>query len=212
MKTLIALLVVLAGMSPVPAHAQNWIIFVPHERDFRVLFPEVPARYSEVDGSVAFKSSYDDFEYLVYRLPPGTPRITNAQAEIQRRLVERLGDNARAQPVPDDEDGEWQRYVFEVRRGISVHRLIEYRGRYYELQVVAIREKRAMARQTARDFFNSFHLQGIGLPAIGGILVQRFEAWCQGRTNPFARAFCEYSVCLQPGYENYPHCTALRGR
>lgn len=213
MKLSTVSLLVLAAMFVSTAQAQNWVAFAPPEGDFRVLFPAPPVRQNEGDGSVAFKSTFDEFEYVVYRSPPDAPRFTDAQVEIQRRLLERLGSDARVRPVQDqDDDRELQGHVFEVGRRISVHRIVEYGGRYYELQTLADRDKRAIVRQTARDFFNSFNLRGISLSSIGGTLVQRVEAWCQNRTNAFARAFCEYSVCLQPGYENYPRCTALRGR
>ena len=206
-------LFVLAALLAGTAQAQNWVAFVPPEGDFRVLFPGSPTRNTEVDGSVAFKSMFDEVEYIVYRMPPGAPQIPDAQGELQRRIALRVGDDVHVRSVQDDnDDGEWQRYVFEVRRDISVHRLVQHGGRYYELQVRAGRDKRMLARHTARDFFNSFQLHGISLAAIGGTLVQRVEAWCQNRTNAFARAFCEYSVCLQPGYEKYPRCAALRLR
>ena len=213
MRLLAALLAALVGMLAGTSHAQNWILFIPAERDFRVLFPNPPTRSTDSDGSTVFRSRIEAFEYAVYRLPPGTAPIANARAEIARRLSERLGDDAQVRHVrDDDEDGVWQREVFEVRPGISVHRLVEYGGRYYELQVLTPREHRGMARNTARDFFNSFQLSGVPPHAIGVTLVQRLEAWCQTRTNPFARAFCEYSVCLQPGSEKYPHCARLPGR
>lgn len=202
-------ILIVAALCAAAGHAQNWTVFVPQERDFRVVFPAEVTRLNQTDGSVAFRSAFEEVEYTVYRLPANTAPITDPGGELQRRLATRVSDDVHIRRVRDDEDGDWPRHVFEFRRSVSIHRLVEYRGRYYELQVRGSHDQRTLARHTARDFFNSFHLQGIPLPAIGGTLVQRLEAWCQSRTNRFARAFCEYSVCVQPGYEQYPHCNAL---
>ena len=209
MRWTVVSILLFAALSASTGHAQRWTVFVPQELDFRALFPGDVTRLDQSDGSVAFRSAFDEVEYTVYRLPANTARITDPRGELQRLIAARVGDDVHVRSVQDEDDGDWQRYVFETRRNISISRLVEYGARYYALEVYGGDDQRMLARTTARDFFNSFNLQGIPLTAIGGTLVQRLEAWCQSRTNPFARAFCEYSVCLQPGSERYPHCNAL---
>lgn len=63
------LMLVLSGA----AQAQNWIVFIPAERDFRVLLPEVPSQSTAVDGSTVFTAQMERNDnyvrYSVYRLP-----------------------------------------------------------------------------------------------------------------------------------------------
>jgi hypothetical protein len=206
------LLLVLSGA----AQAQSWIVFVPAERDFRVLLPEPPSRNYLADGSHVFTSRVDreeyDITFSVYRLPARISEPVNARAVIEKRVRARRDEERRAVVYVRDEedDGPWERYLFRQGGLISVHRLAGHAGRYYELEVLVPRGSPAMAVRTARDFFNSFQVTGAGLPPAGTI-VQRIETWCQGRKDSFSHAFCQYSVCLQPGYEKYPHCSVLTG-
>jgi len=198
-----------------PADAQNWIVFVPAERDFRVLFPEVPSRTSLSDGSTVFAARIErndyDIVFSVYRLPPGMRLRGDARSEIQHRLQVRGRDEERSvrYVADDDSDTSWERHVFRQGKAISVHRLVGHGGRYFELEVRLPRGSPELAVHTARDFFNSLQITGAGLTLT--TLVQRVDAWCQGRTDALSRAFCQYSVCLQPGYEKHAHCSALAG-
>jgi hypothetical protein len=206
----------LLGMLTAPAHAQNWIMFVPAERDFRVLLPEPPSRTSLADGSTRFTARVErndyDVSYSVYRLPPGTPLTGDARGDIQRRVQARSRDEERAARYVADEDPDrsWERYIFRQGKSISVHRLVGHGGRYFELEVSMPRGSPDLAVHTSRDFFNSFQVTGMSLPLLTTI-DQRIDAWCQSRTDAFSRAFCQYSVCLQPGYEKHAHCPTLQG-
>jgi hypothetical protein len=206
------LMLVLSGAAP----AQNWIVFIPAERDFRVLLPEVPSQSTAVDGSTVFTAQMERNDnyvrYSVYRLPPGAQLVGDARVDLQQRLQARVHDEERGVRYVNDEiaDGNWERYIFRYGKAISVHRLVGHGGRYYELEVSMPRGSPELAVHTARDFFNSFHARGLALPPLART-AQRIDAWCQSRTDPFSRAFCQYSVCLQPGQEKYPHCSALTG-
>lgn len=198
-----------------PAIAQNWVVFVPAERDFRALFPELPSRATLPDGSTVFTARMErndyDILFAVYRLPHGRRLQGDARSQIQQRLQARVRDEERGVRYVADEDPDpsWERHVFRHGKAISVHRLVGHGGRYFELEVRLPRGSPELAVHTARDFFNSFQVTGAGLTLT--TLVQRVDAWCQGRTDPFSRAFCQYSVCLQPGYEKHSHCSALAG-
>ena len=211
-----AALLVLSGMTFGTAHGQNWIVFVPAERDFRVLLPEAPSRATTVDGSTVFTARMErneyDVRYSVYRLPVGARLVGNPRADLQQRLQARARDEERAVRYVPNEDGDasWERHVFRYGKAVSVHRLIGQGGRYYELEVAMPRGAPELAVQTARDFFNSFQPSGFALPSVTSV-VQQIDTWCKDRTHAFSQAFCQYSVCLQPGYEKYPHCAALSG-
>jgi hypothetical protein len=212
----IAVMFFLLGLTAASAEAQNWIAFTPAERDFRVLFPESPSRSTATDGSTVFMATVagNDFDvkYAVYRLSPGARLSGNPRADLQQRLQARARDEERGVRYVQDDGGEpgWERYVFREGRAISVHRLVGRVGRYYELEVSMPRGSPELAIHTARDFFNSFQATGIGFPSVASV-VQQIDAWCRDRKDSFSQAFCRYSVCLQPGYEKYPHCTALGG-
>ena len=211
-RFILPILMLLSGA----AQAQSWIVFVPAERDFRVLLPEAPSRSTAVDGSTVFTARMErndyDVRYSVYRLPPGVQLVGDPRADLQQRLQARARDEERGVRYVSDEiaDGNWERYIFRYGKAISVHRLVGHGGRYYELEVSMPRGSPELAVHTARDFFNSFQARGLALPPLTTI-GQRIDAWCQARTDPFSRAFCQYSVCLQPGYEKHAHCSALAG-
>jgi hypothetical protein len=214
MRLYSALLLLIANLFSGAVYAQNWVVFVPFERDFRVLFPEPPQRTVEPDGTAVFRSAYDNGDnsavFVVHRLPPTFRPDMNARGTIQQRLQARLRDDDNLRYPREENDGpEWDRHVFRYRYSVSVHRLVENRGRYYELEVILPRERVQVAMHTARDFFESFQMTGISLPSIGITIGQRLDAWCQSRTDPFSRAFCEYSVCLRSGHDKYPHCNSL---
>lgn len=217
MRKFAGLLLFFAGTMAGSGYAQNWIVFVPAERDFRVLFPSPPDRFTAGDGSIAFKTSVEhdgyNANYVVYRLPANVRYIDDARAEIQKRIVERVGDDRGVRYAnEDDGDSGWERHVFRYGPIVSIHRLVGHRGRYYELEVSGPRGVAPLAMNTARDFFNSFHMSGVTLPGLGIAVGQRLEAWCQNRTDPFSHAFCRYSVCLREDHGQYPHCAALYRR
>lgn len=217
MRTLSALLTLVFGLVPGYGYAQTWVAFVPPERDFRVLFPAQPVRSTAADGSVVFRATFENDEnsvdYVVHRLPPGARQISDPQGEIRRRLEARVHDDAGVQLIQDSDYGpDWGRHIFRHRRAISIHRIAGSPGRYYELEVILPRGRAEIAMHTARDFFESFQITGFSVPAAGIALEQRLADWCQKRTDPFTRAFCEYSVCLQPDYEKHPRCKALLWR
>jgi|SRR5688572_8995862 hypothetical protein len=211
-----AALVMLSGMTFGAAQAQNWIVFIPAERDFRVLLPESPSRTTATDGSTVFTARVErndyDVRYSVYRLPAGARLVGNSRADLQQRLQGRARDEERGvRYVPDETgDARWERHVFRYGKAISVHRLVGHGGRYYELEVFMPRGSPELAAHTARDFFNSFQPSGLALPTMTTV-VQHIDSWCKDRTDAFSQAFCRYSVCLHPGYEKYPHCGALAG-
>jgi hypothetical protein len=217
MKKFLALSLFLAGTSSAVL-AQDWTVFVPPERDFKVLFPAPPTRLTERDGSIAFKAQTEENDYAVYytvyRLAAGFRLAGDARTEIQRRLEARVNDDQQGVQYDSEqnEDPSWERYVFRHRpRGFSVHRLVQNRGTYYELEVATPRGPVGAIR-TARDFFNSFQMTGAVVPPLAVTAGQTLDAWCQNRTDSFSLAFCKYSVCLHSGSEKYPHCTALPGR
>lgn len=209
-------LLLLAGVAG-SVYGQNWTAYAPPERDFRVLFPEPPSRSTAPDGSTVFTARLErneyDVKYSVYRLPAGSRLAGDARADIQQRLLARTRDEERGVRYVQEDGGEpgWERYVFRQGKAISIHRLVGRAGRYYELEVAMPRGSPELAVHTARDFFNSFQASGIGLPSVTTV-VQQIDTWCKARTDAFSKAFCQYSVCLQSGYEKYPHCTALLGR
>lgn len=213
MKMILALLILGAGVLAGSAHAQKFVAYVPTERDFRVLFPAPPVRSTTSDGSIAFKSRFEaddsSVEYAVYRLPSSVTTVIDAEHTLRQRLLARLGEDTSIQTIRDDTDSMTRDgHVFTYRRNTSIHRLVGGPGRYYELEV-AMGSSRYHGARTARDFFSSFQGTGLSLPSLGITIGQTVEAWCKDRTDVFSRAFCEYSVCLQPGYEMYPHCTNL---
>jgi len=214
MRLYCALLLLIANLLPAAVHAQNWVAFVPLERDFRVLFPEPPQRTVESDGTAVFKSAHgnegNSAVYAVHRLPHTFRPDMNARGTIEQRLQKRIRDDDNLRYPREENDGpEWDRHVFRYRHFVSVHRLVENRGRYYELEVILPREKAQVAMHTARDFFESFQMTGIPLATAGIAIGQRLDAWCQNRTDPFSRAFCEYSAFLRPGHDKYPHCISV---
>lgn len=217
-KVLLAWVVLITGLASPPGHAQQWVAYVPPERDFRVLFPAPPVVSTAADGSVVFKSTFENddnsVEYVVHRLPPGVRQIGNPQSEIQRRLESRVHDDNQVRLIQNSDYGpDWGRHIFLHSRTTSVHRLAGRPGRYYELEVRLPRGRPDVAMHTARDFIDSFQISGIAIPGNrSGTLVsleQRLSGWCKGRSDAFSRSFCEYSVCLQPEYENQPRCKAL---
>ena len=200
----------LAAWTWTGAAAQSWIVFIPAERDFRALFPEPPVRSAEADGAVAFKASFDEFQYSVYRHEARRA----ADVDIRSRIIQRLeGGGETVQQIADeDSDSDRAAYVFRHGGVSSIHRVFAHRGRYYELAVQSARAAFGGARQTARDFFGSFQITGAGGPSFRMRRGLTLDALCRGRTNAYSRAFCEYAVCLQPDYEHYPHCARLLAR
>jgi hypothetical protein len=199
----------MAGWMWTGASAQSWIVFIPAERDFRALFPEPPVRSAEADGAVAFKASFDDVQYIVYRHDARSLGDVDPRSRIIQRL-EAGGDTAQ-QVSNEDGNSDPAEYVFRRGGVSSIHRVFARGGRYYELAVQSAHAAFAGARQTARDFFGSFQMT-VGVPWIRMRRGLTLDALCRDRTNAFSRAFCEYAVCLQPDYGHYPHCARLLAR
>jgi hypothetical protein len=214
MHTVRWLLFWVAALLAAPAAGQKWVTYTPPERDFRVLFPSEPVRVPVNDGSVAYRALHEigdhTVEYAVYRLPPSFQRGSDEAQDIQRLLLARLdGEGSVRWMREEDSAADYQRYVFQYRNSSSIDRIAGAPGRYYHLEVRTLGSRSLIAAQTARDFFASFSASGISIPGLVSGLGQRVETWCQGRTDPFTRAFCEYSACLQAGSEQDPRCTAL---
>jgi hypothetical protein len=192
------------------------VVYSPPEGDFRVLFPSNPVQSPESDGSVAFRAQQDLEEgslvFIVRRLSPSVHRTGDEAQDIHNLLQARAGEETprrvRAEEVPADFQGQ----LFEYRRSLSVNRIVGAGGRYYHLEVLAPRKRTHQGMQTARDFFASFQASGAGVPGIMTGFTQQIDAWCQNRDDVFSRTFCEYSVCLQPGFAQNPKCTGLLKR
>ena len=217
MSRLSALVMLLAVVFAPLAAAQNWVVYVPVERDFRVLFPSPPSRSTAQDGSEVFRSRFesgdDQIEYVVYRLPATYQALGTEAQQIQQRLQSRTRDDVAVRALHEEDAGPmWERHMYRYRNTTSIHRLVGAPGRYYELEVVMPRGRTVIALQSARDFFNSFQATGVSLPSLITGLGQNIANWCQTRTDPFTRAFCEFSACLQPGLEQNPRCAPFYRR
>ena len=216
MKISAPIVLLAATLLALPALAQNWVVYSPPEGDFRVLFPSAPVQSAETDGSVAFRAQQeiesDMIVYAVYRLPASVQRTGNDEIDIQQLLLARLGADPPRRVRADEVPADFQGQLFEYRRSLSVSRIAGAAGRYYHLEVVMPRKRAHLGMQTARDFFASFQTGGTGVPGITAGLTQQIDAWCQNRQDAFTRTFCEYSVCLQPGFAQNPKCAALLKR
>jgi hypothetical protein len=217
MKISASLVLFAAALLTQPAFAQKWVVYSPPERDFRVLFPSDPVQAKAGDGAISFRALYDDagagnIEYVVHRLPAGVQLTGQEEQDIQRLLEARLGDVRVGRPPQQELDADWPRHVFEYRRSLSVNRVVTAGGRNYHLEVVMPRNRVQQGMQTARDFLTSFQAGGVSVPGALTGFTQKIETWCQGRTDVFTRTFCEYSTCLQPGFQQNPKCAGLLRR
>jgi hypothetical protein len=180
MKISASLVLFAAALLGHPALAQNFVVYSPPERDFRVLFPSNPVQAPERDGAVAFRAQQDAgegaIEYVVRRLPATVQRTGSEEHDIQKLLVARLEGDGRVGRMRDEDlAAEWPRHVFEYRRSISVNRLVTAGSRSYHLEVLMPRNLMHRGMQTARDFFASFQASGVTVPGLMGI-VQRLPS------------------------------------
>ena len=189
------------------ALGQAWVVYVPPEGDFRVVFPAPPARAAEAQGAVAFSARGESMTFTVVRRDPGQQPVGNAASDIQRRL--RGDDNdRRVERFGEDDAGAEGEHVFVTGGTATIHRLFAAEGRYYELVVGMPREELRGARATARDFFGSFQV-GTALAAAGALATVTPDVLCQDRSNAFSRTFCEYSTCLRSQHRGQPYCQKL---
>lgn len=198
----------IAGFSA-GAAAQKWTVYSPQEKDFRVVFPQPPARAAVANGAVAFTATAERIEYAVYRRDPRLEPVENATRAMRQRL-KRADDDER--PVRrkkgEDDDPATTERVFQSGDRVSIHRLFVAKDRYYELVVRSSRQEASEARVTSRDFFGSFQMGGAVLAPAGAAGVAP-DVLCKGRGNAFSRTYCEYRTCLQPGYDKHPYCVKL---
>jgi hypothetical protein len=216
MKISASLVLCAAALLAQPAFAQKWVVYSPPERDFRVLFPSEPVQSAESDGAVAFRAQQeieeDRIVYVVFRLPASVQRTGDEALDIQKLLLGRLGGDPPRRMRDEEAPADFQGHLFEYRRSLSVNRIVGAAGRYYHLEVLMPRKRAPQGMQTARDFFASFQAGGVGVPGIMAGFTQQIDAWCQNRKDVFTRTFCEYSVCLQPGFAQNPKCAGLLKR
>lgn len=205
MKILLTFCAWFAALFSCGAFAQSWILFVPAERDFRVLMPAVPTRPEPPPGSVEFRAAGGQRTFSVFRHDPRRATdINRARVYVEERL-----NDAGFSPSPVDPDSGNlgpDEMEFRVGGSLNMHKVIVEAGRFYELVVQAPGDE-GINRQEARDFFNSFQMGGVGLfPAFSNLPT---PDTCQSRSNAFSRRFCEYLTCLLPGYESHPVCASL---
>jgi hypothetical protein len=207
-KKLLTFLWVMVATLPVAALAQNWTLYAPPEADFRVVFPATPTRIVIPSAAgVEYRAEGNGHRYSVFRHNPGQAgSLEQARALSEKRMV---GDDQRSRGGQDESDLGPNEFAFRVGRVESLHRVVMESGRYYEL-VVQVEGEDRLSRQSARDFFNSFHL------GAGGVFARFFRnvpapESCQSRVNLYSRRFCEYATCLVPGQESNPLCVALPG-
>lgn len=205
MKTILIWAAGLAILFSGLASAQSWTLYVPPERDFRVLLPGTPARLDQLPDGVEFRIDAGQQQYSIFR---HNPRRLAAGASVREDIITRLTNNEqsarsyRADDLPDNE------FMFRVGGIWTMHRVILEPGRhYYELVVKAAVDER-VAEPEARDFFNSFQIGNISAPNTALINLPGPDS-CQARSSVFSRRFCEYLTCLSPTYQNHPVCKGL---
>jgi len=204
MKKMWLLAAGLAALFSGAASAQSWTLYVPPERDFRVLFPAPPMRLDTPSGGVEFRADSGQ-QFSVFRHDPA--RLAGGKS-ARDDIIERLGNGDRSVRSYGQDDGDLapNEFLFRVGGAWSMHRAIVESGRYYELVVKASVDER-VAPQEARDFFNSFQTgSSSGIPALTNLPG---PDTCKARSSAFSRRFCEYLTCLAPGTENHPVCQAL---
>lgn len=194
------------------ARAQSWIVFIPVERDFRVVLPVPPVRVAGIDGAVEFRASAGELQFTVVRRIPRSL----AEVDIRNDVLKRLqagGDETIKRFGEDDGDVEPGEYIFRSGGAYTIHRVFADRRHYYELVVRAPPDDYATVRRTsARDFFASFQVTGAGFPWRAARTTMAPDALCRDRPNVFARMYCEYRACVDPGNEKTSYCARLFGR
>jgi hypothetical protein len=194
------------------AWAQSWIVFSPRERDFRVVFPAPPVRAAGVDGAVEFKAGAGELQFVVVRRDPRRLADVSVLDDILKRLQAR-GDETIKRFGEEEGDTEPGEYIFRSGGVYTIHRVFADQRHYYELVVQSPPDDYATVRRTtARDFFGSFQVSGLGFPWMAARTTAAPDALCRDRPNVFARMYCEYRACIEPGNEKTSYCARLFGR
>lgn len=194
------------------AYAQNWTVYVPPERDFRVLFPEPPQRSDEGSGVVAFRARADEIEYTVFRHRGSWGPSEDPAGLVEARLRRALPEDTGVRRMREHEELTPGQYVFSIRKRFSIHRMVRSPFGFYELSVRAVEGRRRVAEQTAQDFFDTFQASGSGIFAAISSIGAAVDQFCKDRTDVFSRTFCELRKCFYSGYEKQPICTTIFGR
>lgn len=186
--------------------AQTMTLYVPPERDFRVLLPASPTREDAPQGSVEYRADAGLRQYSVFRHDPRRLSGANPQNDIVARIT---NDDQSARRYGQDE-GELTagEFIFRVGSVWTIHKVIAQSGRYYELVVKSPADD-SVDLTGARDFFASFQMgTAAGFPVAANLPGPDS---CQSRSNAFTRRFCEYMACLAPGTASHPVCQKMPG-
>jgi hypothetical protein len=202
-----SMLILVAGLTTLfsgLASAQSWTLYVPPERDFRVLLPAPPTRLDASSGSVEFRADGGQQQYSVFR---HDPRRLPAGASVRDDIIQRITNNDQSARSYGDGELAPNEFIFRVGGIWTMHRAIVEPGRYYELVVKAAVDER-VSEPEARDFFNSFQTGNISVPSLAWKNLPGPDS-CQARSSSFSRRFCEYLTCLSPTYQDHPVCKGL---
>ncbi len=205
MKKWLVVAAVLAAYLPLFAHAQQWVMFVPQERDFRVLLPATPTRTLPRDGSVEYRVTAGPYQFFVFRHERRLlASSAAARADVFRRLA---SDEQQVRSIGDiDDDPGASEFMYRMGSLLSMHRVFVDATTYYELAVVSHQDD-PVPLELVRDFFNSFQRGGVtGFPQFANLPGPET---CQARANAFARRLCEYLSCQVPGHERHPACAGI---
>ena len=205
MKTWLRVAAVLAACLPLFANAQQWVMFVPAERYFRVLLRAAPARAEPREGSVEYRVTAGPYQFFVFRHDRrllASP--VAARADVFRRLT---SDEQQVRSVGDiDDDPGASEFMYRMGSLLSMHRVFVDATAYYELAVVSDQDDR-VPQKLVRDFFNSFQRSGVrGFPQFANLPGPET---CHTRANAFSRRFCEVLSCQAPGHESHPACAGI---
>ncbi len=203
MKVLLIWLACFSALWSGGAAAQAVQLFSPPERDFRVLMPGSPQRFTTPDGSVEFRSDTGVYQYSVFR---HDPRRLAGGANVGDDIAKRISKDDQTARSNAEQTLPRNEFMFRVGPTQSMHRAFVESGRYYEL-VVQAQPGEGMSETESRDFFSSFQMgRASGFQGLTNVPAP--EA-CQGRPSAFSRRFCEYVSCTRAGTENHPVCRSL---
>jgi len=206
MKKLLLWASALATMFTGVSAAQTMTLYVPPERDFRVLLPAPPQRLDAPQGSVEYRAEAGpgQRQYSVFRHDPR--RLSSA--DVQNDIITRIAsDDQSARRYGQDEgDLVANEFIFRVGGDWTIHKVFVESGRYYELVIKSYADD-GVDMAGARDFFASFQMgTASGFPVAANLPGPDS---CQSRSNAFSRRFCEYMACLAPGTASHPVCQKL---
>lgn len=205
MKKLLLWVAALAALFSGASAAQTMTLYVPPERDFRVLLPAPPQRVDAPLGSLEYRAEGESRQYSVFRHDTRRLSGTNPQNDIIARIT---GDDQSARRYGHEGDLNSDEFIFRVGGVWTMHKVIVESGRYYELVVKSAADD-GVDRNGARDFFASFQMgTATGFPA--AVNLPGPDS-CQSRSNAFSRRFCEYMACLAAGTASHPVCQKLPG-